>query len=106
MTPTAGTNTLAGWAIKKVSGGGRTDENLREAVRRIIHKFWEDARKDPNLQSTLPTLKSYLSKARFSALEALLLGFLEVKDDVLDGHVDMLNAQNGVIDLKTGERVC
>jgi len=32
----------------------RTDENLREAVRRIIHKFWEDARKDPNLQSTLP----------------------------------------------------
>jgi putative DNA primase/helicase len=81
----------------------RSDENLREAIRKIIHKFWEDARRDPDLHSALSTLKSFLSKARLSALEALLRGFLEVEDNVLDGHIDMLNAKNGVIDLKTGE---
>ena len=83
----------------------RSDENLREAIRKIIHKFWEDARRDPDLHSALTTLKSLLSRARLSALEALLRGFLEVDHKALDGHVDLLNVKNGVIDLKTGELV-
>jgi putative DNA primase/helicase len=81
----------------------RSDENLREAIRKIIHQFWEDARRDPDLHQAISTLRGFLSKSRLSALEALLRGFLEVEDDVLDGHVDLLNAKNGVIDLKTGE---
>jgi P4 family phage/plasmid primase-like protien len=81
----------------------RSDEHLREAIRKIIPKFWEDARRDTDLHSVLSTLKGFLSKARLSALEALLRGFLEVDDSVLDGHVDLLNAKNGVVDLATAE---
>ena len=97
-------NKYLGW-LRYVDGvwKSRSDEAVREAIRKIIHKFWEDARRDPDLHSTIGALKSFLSKPRLSALEALLRGFLEVEDDVLDGHVDMLNAKNGVIDLKTGD---
>jgi len=81
----------------------RSDEHLREAVRKIIHQCWDEARRDPDQHSSLATLKSFLSKARLSGIEALLRGLFEVQPDILDGHVDLLNAKNGVVDLKTGE---
>lgn len=104
LTATYCWNKHLGWL--RYSDGvwkSRSDEAVREAIRKIIHKHWEDARLDPYLHSAISTLKGFLSKARLSALEALLRGFLEVEDDILDGHADMLNAKNGVIDLKTGD---
>lgn len=80
----------------------RSDENIREEVRKAIHEKWKDAHLDPNQHSALPTLKAFLSKARLSGIESLLRGHLEVKPELLDGNVALLNAKNGVIDLKTG----
>jgi transaldolase len=59
---------------------------------RRAYKLWSDARLDPYLHSAISTLKGFLSKARLPALEALLRGVLEVEDDILDGHADLLNA--------------
>lgn len=81
----------------------RSDENVREALRKVIHKCWEDARRDPDQHGALPVLKSFLSKARLSGIESLLRGLLEVQPGILDSCHDLLNVKNGVVNLKTGE---
>ncbi len=80
-----------------------SDESLREAIRKLFHSRWSESRKVPELQWQTPILKGFLSKPRLSGLESLLRGKLEVQPDVLDGHADLLNAKNGVVDLQTGE---
>ena len=81
----------------------QTVESIIESVRKIIHKRWDEARRKPELSPAPEVLKKFLSKTRLAGIESLLRGHLEVQPEVLDGHVELLCAKNGVVALKTGE---
>ncbi len=78
----------------------RGDAYAIERVRRW-HEDYARSAIGSDLRGT--DLAKLLSRSSIAASEALLRGILAVRADQMDAHPDLLNAGNGVVDLRTGE---
>jgi putative DNA primase/helicase len=85
-----------------------TDATVTETVRlwglEQFHKVLDRQRDDPNrdLKGQMDGWRSVLSKGRLTALVTLARGILECHATDFDSDPDLLNCQNGVLDLRTG----
>lgn len=80
----------------------RSDEHVREQLRTFFHERWMKTRENALLPGSDSSIRSLLSVGKLKAYELLLRGGLEVLPKHLDTHHDLINAANGVVDLKSG----
>jgi putative DNA primase/helicase len=81
----------------------RSDEHVREYLRTFLLDFWTRAQSSAMGLGASQSVKNMLSTSRLKNYEALLRGKLEVLSEEFNKHHDLLNAKNGVVDLRTGE---
>lgn len=80
-----------------------SDEKVREILRSHLLDYCMKLRTNPETSHIAQTLRLVLSATKIKNYEALLRGALEVDDESLNSHPDLLNVKNGVVDLKSGE---
>lgn len=83
-----------------------TEDAAREAVRRHVtrqHLVASKALESGGDRAEVEGWFKLTAAARLSALTELARGIVAVDDDVLDTDRDLLNCQNGIVDLATGK---
>lgn len=92
-----------GWLIYSEGvWDSRSDEHVREQLRTFLHERWMKTRENALLPGSDSSIRSLLSVGKLKEYELLLRGGLEVLPKHLDTHHDLINAANGVVDLKSG----
>ena len=81
-----------------------TDAAVNEQVRlAVIELHATEARQGADADR-LKSISALFAAHRIRAITGLAKGILEVRAEEFDAHPDLLNVNNGVIDLRTGER--
>lgn len=81
---------------------GCADETVRERIRVFLREYWLNFQADPESTYIAGMLKPLLSASKIKNYENLLRGALEIEDEKFNARPDLLNVQNGVVDLETG----
>jgi putative DNA primase/helicase len=78
-------------------------EFVVEMVRLVLKEVVLDLHQEHGVSSALKRSMSFETNKKCNDVVALMKGICGVGDDVFDSHHDLLNAKNGVVDLRTGE---
>jgi putative DNA primase/helicase len=73
-----------------------------EAVRRGVIDFQHQEGLNGADSQRMQRIAGLLSAAKLRAVVWVCRGYLSVKDKDFDSHADLLNARNGVVDLRDG----
>jgi P4 family phage/plasmid primase-like protien len=82
------------------------EEACRTSLQRIVLEEFERAKLIEDKQTRkerMSAWSSYLNAGRIGSIGKLVMGIMGERSLELDAHPDLLNAQNGVVDLRTGE---
>lgn len=90
-----------GWDGKRWASVTR--ETVTEAVRQAVRSIYLHAAPNAVTPAELATLKPLLSAGKVGNVADLMRGILEVSPSLFDSHPDLLNVQNGIVDLRTGD---
>ena len=96
-------NKAHGWL--RYTGGvwaARSDEHFIEFLRDFLRSYWISATSNDLAVGAAAEIKRLLSASKLRNYSQLLRGKLEVPEDEFDRKHDLLNVQNGVVDLRTG----
>ncbi len=78
-------------------------ETVGEAVRKAVRATYLAGASNATTSAALNTLKPLLAYSKVTKVTDQLRGILEVRPEEFDAHPDLLNVQNGVVDLRTGD---
>ncbi|WP_231998631.1 DNA primase family protein [Nocardioides baekrokdamisoli] len=78
--------------------------SVTESVRRHVQEwFGREVNAGFIEKDRFAALRAIQARGRINAVVALMQGHVEREQEAFDRHLDLLNAQNGVVDLRTGE---
>jgi len=82
------------------------ETSLFEATRRLVKKIVAEEVHGAIMREEkqrIPAITTLLQRSRIVSIARLALGIVAEEAEALDSHPDLLNVQNGVVDLRTGE---
>lgn len=82
----------------------RTEESVREAVRRAVLRVLAVAVREEKKEA-IKELRGLLGVGRIGAVVSLMRGIVEMDAGDFDQQHDLLNCGNGVVDLRSGELI-
>jgi len=91
-------------ATERLALEDATSQVLRSVVRREIRRVYNTEGLDERARKTLAgQWATYLNAGKIAAVARLVTGQMGERQLALDSHPDLLNVQNGVVDLRTKE---